>query len=167
MLYWEIIAVCSEIHTKHINTLCWQKVEFFSVKPGGINNNHWTLNGQVRKLSTLNSSSALTSFQAYWISTFVNFKEIWIFKFPQRCNWVFMCFWIVNGSLFPNCVDLMFQCRVALKMKATRCTKTSGKTFRYNRGRDASRHSRILLTTNTEISYIPRASTCQCQISHS
>jgi len=28
MLYREIIAVCSEIHTKHINTLCGQKVEF-------------------------------------------------------------------------------------------------------------------------------------------
>jgi hypothetical protein len=28
MLYREIIAVCSEIHTKHINTLCGQTVEF-------------------------------------------------------------------------------------------------------------------------------------------
>jgi len=25
MLYSEIIAVCSEIQTKHINTLCWQR----------------------------------------------------------------------------------------------------------------------------------------------
>ena len=32
MLYREIIAVCSEIRTKHINTLCGQKVEFFNVK---------------------------------------------------------------------------------------------------------------------------------------
>jgi len=32
MLYREIIAVCSEIHTKHINTLCGQNVELFSVK---------------------------------------------------------------------------------------------------------------------------------------
>jgi hypothetical protein len=29
MLYREIIAVCSEIHTKHINTLCGQNVELF------------------------------------------------------------------------------------------------------------------------------------------
>jgi hypothetical protein len=36
MLYSEIIAVCSHIHTKHINTLCGQNVEFFNVKPGGI-----------------------------------------------------------------------------------------------------------------------------------
>ena len=28
VLYEEIIAVCSEIHTKHINTLCGQNVEF-------------------------------------------------------------------------------------------------------------------------------------------
>jgi hypothetical protein len=29
MLYSEIIAVCSEIHTKHINTLCGQKLELY------------------------------------------------------------------------------------------------------------------------------------------
>ena len=28
----EIIAVCSEIHTKHINTLCGQNVELLNVK---------------------------------------------------------------------------------------------------------------------------------------
>jgi hypothetical protein len=33
MLYSEIIAVRSEIHTKHINTLCGQNVEFVNVKP--------------------------------------------------------------------------------------------------------------------------------------
>jgi len=32
MLYREIIAVCSEIHTKHINTLCGQNVELPNVK---------------------------------------------------------------------------------------------------------------------------------------
>jgi hypothetical protein len=32
MLYREIIAVCSEIHTKHINTFCGQNVEFVNVK---------------------------------------------------------------------------------------------------------------------------------------
>ena len=33
MLYREIIAVCSEIHIKYINTLCGQNVEFRNVKP--------------------------------------------------------------------------------------------------------------------------------------
>ena len=32
MLYREIIAVWSQIHTKHINTLCGQNVELFNVK---------------------------------------------------------------------------------------------------------------------------------------
>ena len=32
MLYREIIAVCSEIHTKHINTLCGQNVGLLNVK---------------------------------------------------------------------------------------------------------------------------------------
>ena len=32
MLYREIIAVCSQIHTKHINTLSAQNVELLNVK---------------------------------------------------------------------------------------------------------------------------------------
>ena len=31
MLYREIVAVCSQIHTKHINTLCGQNAEFMNV----------------------------------------------------------------------------------------------------------------------------------------
>ena len=45
MLYREIIAVCSEIHIKHINTLCGQNVEFANVKPGGTYSNHWATKG--------------------------------------------------------------------------------------------------------------------------
>jgi len=32
MLYREIIAVCSEIHTKHSNTVCGQNGELLNVK---------------------------------------------------------------------------------------------------------------------------------------
>ena len=32
MLYREIIAVFSQIHTKHINTLCAKKAEFVNAK---------------------------------------------------------------------------------------------------------------------------------------
>jgi len=32
MMCREIIAVCSQIHTKHINTLCGQNVELLNVK---------------------------------------------------------------------------------------------------------------------------------------
>jgi hypothetical protein len=45
MPYREIIAVCSEIHTKHINTLCGQNVGFLNVKVGGTYSNHWALEG--------------------------------------------------------------------------------------------------------------------------
>jgi len=36
MLYREIIALCSQIHTEHINKLCGQKVEFFNFRHGGM-----------------------------------------------------------------------------------------------------------------------------------
>jgi hypothetical protein len=32
MLYREIMAVCSEIHTKHIHTVCGQNVDLLNVK---------------------------------------------------------------------------------------------------------------------------------------
>ena len=41
MLYRVIIAVCSEIHTKHKNKVCGQSVEFVNVRPGGKYSSHW------------------------------------------------------------------------------------------------------------------------------
>jgi len=46
MLYREIIAVCSQIHTKHINTLCGQNVELLNVKPGGTYSDHRASKGE-------------------------------------------------------------------------------------------------------------------------
>jgi hypothetical protein len=43
MSYSEIITLCSESYAKHINTLFGQKVEFMSVKLGGIYSDHWFL----------------------------------------------------------------------------------------------------------------------------
>ena len=40
MLYREIMAVCSQIHTKHINTVCGQKVEFLNVELCGTYSDH-------------------------------------------------------------------------------------------------------------------------------
>jgi hypothetical protein len=37
LYYREIIAVCSDSHTKHINTLCGQNVEFVNVQCSGRN----------------------------------------------------------------------------------------------------------------------------------
>jgi len=45
MLYREIIAVCSQIHTKHIIQLCGQKVELWNVKLGGRYSNHQAWKG--------------------------------------------------------------------------------------------------------------------------
>jgi len=45
MLYGEIMTVCSEIHTKHINTLCGQKVELPNVKLAGTYSDQWALKG--------------------------------------------------------------------------------------------------------------------------
>jgi hypothetical protein len=53
MLYREIIAVCSEIHTKHINTLCGQNVELLNDKPDGTYSDHWVLKGYVVVLDFL------------------------------------------------------------------------------------------------------------------
>jgi hypothetical protein len=36
MMYKEKVAVSSEIHTKHIHTLCGQNAELFNVKLGGM-----------------------------------------------------------------------------------------------------------------------------------
>jgi hypothetical protein len=49
MLYSEIIAVCSQIHTKHTNTLYGQDVEFLNVKPGDskVTVGHQTFNGSI------------------------------------------------------------------------------------------------------------------------
>ena len=45
MLYKEITAVCSQIHTKHINTVCGQNVELLNVEPGGKYSDHRALKG--------------------------------------------------------------------------------------------------------------------------
>ena len=41
MLYMEIIAVCSQIHSKLINALCGQNVELLNVKPGDTYSDRW------------------------------------------------------------------------------------------------------------------------------
>ena len=43
MLCKEIIAVCSEIRTKHINTLRGQNVELLTTTNSGTYSDHWAL----------------------------------------------------------------------------------------------------------------------------
>jgi hypothetical protein len=62
MLCGQIIAVCSQIHIKHISTLCGQKGELLNVKLGGKYSNHKALRGrtfplQLRDLVTFAACS--------------------------------------------------------------------------------------------------------------
>ena len=41
MLCREIMAVCSQIHTKHKNTVCGQNVKLLNVQTCGVYSNHW------------------------------------------------------------------------------------------------------------------------------
>ena len=52
MLYREIIAICSQIHTKHIHTLCGQNVEFMRIILGGAYSDHWALEGYMSVIKT-------------------------------------------------------------------------------------------------------------------
>ena len=58
----EIIAVCSEMHTKHINTPCGQNIALMNVNHGGAYSNHWALEGEM-KLHCSSVSSDNTEFK--------------------------------------------------------------------------------------------------------
>jgi hypothetical protein len=58
MLYRELIAACSQIHRKHINTLCGQNVELLNVQPRGTYSDHWALMFQkTKEMGSLLSST--------------------------------------------------------------------------------------------------------------
>ena len=42
-----IISVCSEIHSKHINAFCGKNVKLLNVNPVGTWSNHWALMGNI------------------------------------------------------------------------------------------------------------------------
>ena len=82
MLYREIIAVCSQIHTKHINIPCGQNVELLNFKPGGTYSNHLTLKYfyhrgfTVRCCTPVPSSLSSSPAARYWYCTAVYNRHI-------------------------------------------------------------------------------------------
>jgi hypothetical protein len=62
MLYREIIAVCSEIHKKHINIVRGQNAEFLNIKPDGTYSDHWTLKIQVIERLVLQKNMVNSAF---------------------------------------------------------------------------------------------------------
>jgi hypothetical protein len=80
-LYREIRAVCSAIHTEHINTLCGQNVEFVNVKLGG--KMRWA--GYVARMG---SGEAYTRF--WW----GNHKERDHLGYPGVEDWRIILRWI-------------------------------------------------------------------------
>jgi len=49
MLYRDVIAIYSDIHTKHINNVGSQNVAFFNFKLGGPQNTQWALKPYILK----------------------------------------------------------------------------------------------------------------------
>ena len=93
MLYREIIAVCSKIHTKHINTLCGQNVELLNVKLGGTYSDQWALQGYPKRcdskqavcvpFSSLLLHSALHFRYQEWVS---GYQELVPVTHEHRCT---------------------------------------------------------------------------------
>ena len=75
MLYRETIAVCSQIHTKHINTLCGQNVELLHVKlavhKGSLNLQ--TVNEHYFHITSLSNSDELPNCPFLFLFCFIQF----------------------------------------------------------------------------------------------
>jgi len=78
MLYRETIAVCSEIHTKHTNTLCEKNVEPANTKAVSTYSNHWTLQSVskcmvYRRLYIFSTGG--TAIECRWIDCYAVFPD--------------------------------------------------------------------------------------------
>jgi hypothetical protein len=85
MLYREIIAVCCEIRTKHVNTLCGQNVEFSNVKRGGTYSDHWALEGYI---TAVNMFTTCLNIQVFCV-------------LPTQCTSVFCVTLAANSASLP------------------------------------------------------------------
>jgi len=87
MLYMEIIVVCSEIYTKHINTLCGQNVALWMLSLISLNNARSTRSSQAAcclwhsvmlHAETLEiKNKAYTLLCKVEIKQWINFENLW------------------------------------------------------------------------------------------
>jgi hypothetical protein len=99
MLYNKIIAVCTQIHTRHINTLCGQNVELVNVKRGGTYSNHWALKGLIKHSRTTRDQKILIC-----VNTVIYFMAI---SFILKC--IFLIQHVHESSA---CEDQLSQTRI-------------------------------------------------------
>ena len=73
MLYREIIAVCFEIHTKHVNTLCGQNVELVNVELAGACNKEsaWRVRHWIYSANKTNDTEPELHFSVMGITSWV------------------------------------------------------------------------------------------------
>jgi L-lactate permease len=72
-LYREIIAVCFQIHTKHISTLCGQNTELANVIAGCTYGDQWALEG---KMSVIKSSLLMLNREIIAVCSQIHTKHI-------------------------------------------------------------------------------------------
>ena len=117
MLYREIIAVCSQIHTKHINTLCGQNVELLNVKLGSP---YSTMLDRTIQLPNITARSAAHCYAHISPSESAGWPELtfsqWMSLSPNICN---MAHWL--SVLWHTCQVQL--CTSQIQMRAVAVTK--------------------------------------------
>jgi hypothetical protein len=100
MLYREIMAVCSEIHTKHINTVCGQNVDLLNVKLLLLVNSSGVTGGWTQRPVILNTltdciCNSHVTYQQHSLSPFHPVSSSWystVFNNIVRCWCTVCCF---------------------------------------------------------------------------
>ena len=107
MLYREIIAVCSQIHTKHINTLCGQNVDLLNVKLAVYKATTW--------LQTVNAVSLLALRMVITLCYDAISRNVSNTSYSP-----FVLFTVTSSTILPSCcVILLLMDRVGRKVMAS------------------------------------------------
>jgi hypothetical protein len=96
---WEIIAVCSEIHTMHINRLCGQNVEVLNFKPGDTYSDQWVLLVYILFPQFL-----------FYFCTFVTDKYKYKYRYREHVVFVCVCVCVhmfLHSMYMPSLLQLV------------------------------------------------------------